>query len=76
MRLRYQLRAQVPIHAPAAGSPFTRGAYVAVQSEVMGHLSGERNLNGKTFDQLRAYSGIGWRSTARPTSRRLTSCST
>lgn len=61
VRLRYQLRAQVPLHAPAAGSSFTRGPYVAVQSEVMGHLSGERNLNGKTFDQLRAYSAIGLR---------------
>lgn len=61
VRLRYQLRAQMPLNAPAPGTSFSRGAYVALQGEVMGHLSGEEPLNGKTFDQLRAYSAIGWR---------------
>jgi len=61
VRLRYQLRAQVPLEAPTPASPFARGAYVAVQGEVMGHLSGEDQLNGKTFDQARAFASIGWR---------------
>lgn len=65
VRLRYQLRAQVPLQAPAPGSSFTRGAYAALQGEVMGHLSGEDQLNGKTFDQARAFAGIGWRADRR-----------
>jgi len=61
VRLRYQLRAQAPMQAPATGASFTRGPYVALQSEWMGHLAGKKELNGRTFDQLRAYAGIGWR---------------
>lgn len=59
-RLRYSARLMIPL-APDSGGAFSRGNYVALQNELFLHLSGAGRLNGKMFDQNRAYVGIGRR---------------
>ncbi|WP_407430441.1 DUF2490 domain-containing protein [Arcticibacter sp.] len=59
-RLRYFLRAQVPLKNPQ-GAPFSRGAFVALQNEVFLHLQNRDQLNGYLFDQNRAYAAVGYR---------------
>lgn len=57
-RLRWFTRAVVPL---ADGAPFRRGTFVALQNEVFLGLSGRDDLNGRVFDQNRAYLAVGWR---------------
>jgi len=57
-RLRWFGRAVIPVDA---GLPFQRGNFIAVQNEVFMNLSGRDDLNGRVFDQNRAYLAFGWR---------------
>lgn len=59
-RLRYFIRALVPLK-DTAGSPFSKGAFVALQNEVFVHLQNKDALNGYVFDQNRAYAALGYR---------------
>ena len=59
-RLRYFARLQIPM-ADSGKAGFARGSYVALQNEVFLHLSARSKLNGRLFDQNRAYAGVGFR---------------
>jgi hypothetical protein len=41
--------------------PFTRGFFAAVQNEIFANISGVSAVNGKFFDQNRAYLAVGYR---------------
>lgn len=57
-RFRYFLRGVIPFSGEA---PFTRGFFAAVQNEVFLNFANTDAVNGKTFDQNRAYLAIGHR---------------
>ncbi|MFM7672206.1 MAG: DUF2490 domain-containing protein [Bacteroidota bacterium] len=57
-RFRYFNRLLIPT---VSTKSFTKGAYGCIQNEVFLHLTGNNNLNGKTFDQNRAYLALGYR---------------
>lgn len=57
-RLRWFGRAVIPLESSL---PFTHGSFIALQNEVFVNLSGRDELNGRVFDQNRAYVAIGWR---------------
>ncbi|WP_293373377.1 DUF2490 domain-containing protein [Nevskia sp.] len=57
-RFRWFTRMQLPLSAAA---PFVNGAFLALQNEAMVNLSHRDDLNGKVFDQNRAYVALGWR---------------
>lgn len=57
-RLRWFTRAVIPLDG---GGAFRRGGFMAVQNEVFLGLSGRDDLNGRVFDQNRAYVAFGWR---------------
>lgn len=59
-RLRYFLRAQVPLKN-TGGAAFSGGAFLALQNEVFLHLQNKDRLNGHIFDQNRAYLAVGYR---------------
>lgn len=42
-------------------APFTQGFFAAVQNEVFANISGSSAVNGKFFDQNRAYLALGYR---------------
>jgi hypothetical protein len=44
-----------------APPPFTRGFFAAVQNEIFANISGVSAVNGKFFDQNRAYLAVGYR---------------
>ena len=62
-RLRYFTRAVIPfggahtITAPA----FTQGFFAAVQNEIFLNIGDPSPVNGKVFDQNRAYLALGYR---------------
>ena len=49
-----------PGNAPKA-APFTKGFFAAVQNEIFVNISGSSAVNGKFFDQNRAYLAVGYR---------------
>ena len=57
-RFRWFSRLQWPLHGAL---PFTRGSFLALQNEAMVNLSHRDELNGRFFDQNRAYIALGWR---------------
>jgi len=59
-RFRYFARLLVPLGQTGGGS-FTQGNFVALQNEIFLNLSGRDDLNGKVFDQNRAYVAVGRR---------------
>lgn len=59
-RLRYFARAIVPLQKPD-GTPFSKGAFLALQNEVFLNLQNKDELNGSLFDQNRAYAAVGYR---------------
>ena len=59
-RFRYFARLLVPLDRRGGGA-FTQGNFVALQNEVFLNLSGRDDLNGKVFDQNRAYIAFGRR---------------
>ena len=58
-RLRWFVRTVIPLDGLM---PLKRGGFIALQNEMFAHLSGRDDLNGRVFDQNRAYVAIGWRS--------------
>lgn len=59
-RLRYFVRALVPLRK-AADTPFSKGAFFALQNEVFLTIQNKDELNGSMFDQNRAYAAVGYR---------------
>ena len=57
-RFRWFSRLVLPIDG---GTTWTHGPYVALQNEAFVNLSNRGELNGKFFDQNRAYVALGWR---------------
>ena len=57
-RLRWFTRTILPLRS---SPPFERGAFLALQNEVMFNLTGRDDLNGAILDQNRAYIASGWR---------------
>ncbi|WP_239494942.1 DUF2490 domain-containing protein [Pedobacter yulinensis] len=58
-RLRYFVRALVPFEKP--NGPFTQGFFGAIQNEFFLNVQNKDRLNGKVFDQNRAYGALGYR---------------
>lgn len=58
-RLRYFLRGVIPLGKTKEA--FTRGAFAALQNELFFNVQHKTKLNGKLFDQNRAYGAIGYR---------------
>lgn len=57
-RLRYYLRAQMPLRK---SSEFTRGWFLGVQDEVFVNVQNKEKVNGRFFDQNRAFFSVGFR---------------
>ena len=57
-RFRYFFRSVIPF---SGEKQFTQGAFGAVQNEVFLNIGDKSNVNGKTFDQNRAYLALGYR---------------
>lgn len=57
-RLRYFARAVIPF---AKTNSFTNGLFGALQNEVFINIGDKSHVNGKSFDQNRAYLAIGYR---------------
>jgi hypothetical protein len=69
-RLRYFFRGIIPLSSlsdqgagagPAKSAAFTKGFFAAVQNEIFFNLGDRSAVNGKTFDQNRAYLAAGYR---------------
>lgn len=57
-RLRYFFRSVIPLPFK---TPFTKGTFMAVQNEAFVNLTHYSHVNGKFFDQNRAYFALGYR---------------
>ena len=57
-RLRYFARAVIPFKKQ---QPFVKGAFIGLQEELFFNISDRQNVNGKWFDQNRAYAALGYR---------------
>jgi hypothetical protein len=57
-RLRYFARAIYPLKKSNA---FTKGSFISLQNELFLNISNTNAVNGKFFDQNRAYGSIGYR---------------
>jgi hypothetical protein len=57
-RLRYFFRGMIPLSNTTA---FTNGLFLALQNEVFLNTGDKSVVNGKTFDQNRLYSAVGYR---------------
>ena len=57
-RFRYLFRNLIPLKKEIV---FSKGPYVAVQNEIFVNTGKKSNVNGKIFDQNRAYGGVGFR---------------
>jgi hypothetical protein len=67
-RLRYFARSVIPLSPSSdpdgkalAAAPFTTGFFAAIQNEIFVNISGSSAVNGKFFDQNRAYLAVGYR---------------
>lgn len=58
MRFRYLFRNQLPFKKQAV---FTKGMYAYAQQEILLNLGDKSAVNGKTYDQFRALTGLGYR---------------
>jgi len=58
-RLRYFVRFVLPLSD--AKTPFVEGPFVALQNELFFNVQNKDKLNGKLFDQNRAYGAAGYR---------------
>lgn len=59
-RIRYFARAIYPF-SPTPEKAFVRGSFFSLQDELFFNLGNTSSVNGKFFDQNRAYSSIGYR---------------
>jgi len=57
-RFRYFFRALMPFRPEKV---FRKGAFAALQDELFFNITHTSNVNGKLFDQNRAYAALGWR---------------
>ncbi|MBX2924214.1 MAG: DUF2490 domain-containing protein [Chitinophagaceae bacterium] len=57
-RTRYFLRGIIPFNGQ---KKFSKGMFGAAQNEIFVQFGNTRNVNGKTFDQNRAYLALGYR---------------
>lgn len=57
-RFRYFLRTVIPINGQ---KPFVKGVFTALQNEVMFNIGNNSHVNGRSFDQNRAYLALGYR---------------
>jgi hypothetical protein len=57
-RLRYFARAVIPFNKQ---QPFTNGAFLSLQEEIMANITDKQNVNNHFFDQNRAFIGLGYR---------------
>ncbi|CAN5811074.1 hypothetical protein BH10BAC3_BH10BAC3_20670 [soil metagenome] len=57
-RLRYFARAVIPFKKQ---QPFVKGPFLGLQEELFFNISDRKNVNGKWFDQNRAYAAFGYR---------------
>jgi len=57
-RTRYFLRGIIPFNGE---KDFSKGVFGAVQNEIFLNIGNKANVNGKTFDQNRAYVAMGYR---------------
>ncbi len=57
-RFRYFVRTILPLNQE---KPFRKGWFGALQNEVFLNIGDKSHVNGKTFDQNRAYAAIGYR---------------
>ncbi|PVD50683.1 DUF2490 domain-containing protein [Terrimonas sp.] len=57
-RFRYFFRTIVPL---SGEKKFEKGMFASLQNEVFLNFGNKRNVNGKTFDQNRAYASVGYR---------------
>ncbi|WP_316817816.1 DUF2490 domain-containing protein [Pedobacter nyackensis] len=60
-RFRYFFRATLPVLGPKEA--FVQGPFVALQNELFFNVQNKAKLNGKLFDQNRAYAAAGYRFT-------------
>lgn len=60
-RFRYFFRTVVPF---SGEKQFKKGPFVSLQNEVFLNFGNKKNLNGKVFDQNRAYASIGYRTSS------------
>ena len=64
-RIRYFARTVLPLSrqqpGDAAAVPFTKGFFAAVQNEIFFNIGNASAVNGKVFDQNRAYVAAGYR---------------
>jgi hypothetical protein len=51
----------LPGNAPVSPAAFTQGFFAAIQNEIFANISGSSVVNGKFFDQNRAYVAFGYR---------------
>lgn len=58
LRLRYLFRNQLPFKKQPT---FTKGGYAFTQQEILLNLGDKSAVNGKTYDQFRVLSGLGYR---------------
>ncbi|MGK6352449.1 DUF2490 domain-containing protein [Parapedobacter sp. DT-150] len=59
-RARYFIRGIIPISQPLK-APFHRGVYMSFQNELFFNIHNQKALNGRLFDQNRAYASLGFR---------------
>ncbi|HUR09907.1 MAG TPA: DUF2490 domain-containing protein [Flavitalea sp.] len=57
-RFRYFIRGLIPFND---AMPFSKGLFAALQNELFLNLGDKSPVNGKTFDQNRAYIAVGYR---------------
>ncbi|HEY4060383.1 MAG TPA: DUF2490 domain-containing protein [Puia sp.] len=66
-RLRYFTRGLIPLNSQASPGqqtstpPFTKGFFAAIQNEIFFNIGDPSPVNGKVFDQNRAYVAAGYR---------------
>lgn len=64
-RFRYFARAIIPVLATTKSAqgptPFTKGFFASLQNEIFVNVGNNSNVNGKFFDQNRAYASFGYR---------------
>lgn len=59
-RARYFFRGIIPLTQPTS-KPFAQGLFASVQNELFFNIQNKEKLNGKVFDQNRAYASVGYR---------------
>lgn len=59
-RARYFIRSVIQLRS-ASDQPFRRGMFTSLQNELFFNIHNQKAINGKWFDQNRAYASVGFR---------------